>query len=572
MKAFKTILFPNVDDCFGSRTTPQKTAAYFFACLLTLTLTTAFAPVSIWAQDAPKSENSTANQSAMQSQSATAAPKEKSADNSGNVSVKAPSSRDRRKAVKLYMQAAKLYTESKFEEAEALDLKAAALDPTNTNYPIAAELARSHAVTALVQTAAASRLRGDQSGARAALERALNLDPSNPIISQHVGDLASDVTRGEVPGLYLDAANQIGPEIKLQPSKDKHSFHLHTSMRQIIQQVFAAYGIQVIIDDSVRAQTARFDVDDVNFAEATKLLNMTTVSFYTPLDAHRAIVARDNTSMRGQYLRTELETIYLPGLTDKERTDVETMAKTIFDLSSAKLDATAGTLTIRALPTTLDSFNKTLSQLLEGRSQMVLDVRMIQLAHLQGRNTGATIPQQFSVFNVGIEETAILNANQALVQQIISSGLASANNPLAILAILYASGQVTDPILKSIFTSGTGIFGGGASTTGITPMQTTVNLNINSSESHELDEIQMRLSDDEKGTIKLGERYPITTSSFSNAITASSSIPGLVWRRNFQQPLLAVCKCPQLRSLNSNGGVSGHRPDTECDAENPARG
>ncbi len=528
MKAIKTTLFPAIDDCLQSGTIQQKSKLLSFAVLVVITFAAHSASLPLRAQDTPKSETAAANgQSAAQPQPASAAPKETSADNSAAPSGKLPSSRDKRKAVKLYLHATKLYTDSKFEEAQALYLKAAALDPTNPNYPVAAELARSYAVTALVQSAAASRTRGDQSTARESLARALNLDPQNPIVTQHIGELATDATSGEVPGLYLDAANQIGPNVVLEPSKEKHSFHLHTNMRQIIQQVFAAYGIQVIIDDSVRSQIARFDVDNVDFADATKLLGIITVSFYAPIDAHRAIIARDNTDLRGQYLRTELETIYPPGLSDKERTDVETMAKSIFDLPQAKLNASSGTLTIRALPQTLDAFNMTLRQLLEGRSQMVLDVRMIQLANLQARNTGATIPQQFSVFNVGIEEAALLNNNQALVQQIISSGLASANNPLAILAILYASGQVTDPILQSIISSGTGIFGGGASTTGITPMQTTVNLNINSSDSRELDGIQLRLGDDEKGTIKTGVRYPITTSTFSSSLGTTPSIPGL---------------------------------------------
>ena len=125
----------------------------------------------------------------------------------------------------------------------------------------------------------------------------------------------------------------------------------------------------------------------------------------------------------------------------------------------------AGTLTIRATTDKLNAFNETLRQLLDGRSQVLLDVRLIQLAHTNERNTGVQLPQQITAFNVYAEEQAILNQNQALVQQIISSGLAAPGDTLAILGILLASGQVS----SSIFQNGIALFGGGLTLTGVSP-------------------------------------------------------------------------------------------------------
>ena len=111
-----------------------------------------------------------------------------------------------------------------------------------------------------------------------------------------------------------------------------------------------------------------------------------------------------------------------------------------------------------ALPQrTLEAFNATMQSLLDGRSQVLLEMRLIQLAHTSERNTGAQLPQSIAAFNVYAEEQSILNANQSLVQQIISSGLASPNDPLAILGILIASGQVSSPLLSNGFA----LFGGG---------------------------------------------------------------------------------------------------------------
>jgi hypothetical protein len=264
-------------------------------------------------------------------------------------------------------------------------------------------------------------------------------------------------------------------------------------------------------------------VDNVSFQTAAQIVGMVTDSFYVPLDAHRALVARDTMQNRLQFQRQELETVYLGGLTAKELTGVVSLAKEIFKVTQASADSTSGTITIRAPQRTLDAFNATVRELLDGQSQVLLDVRLIQLAHSNTRNTGVQLPQSTSAFNVYTEEQSILNANSTLVQEIISSGLASPNDPLAILGILIASGQVS----SSLFSNGIALFGGGLTQSALSPGALTANLNLNSSDSRELDRIQLRLGDDETGTIRSGTRYPIQTASFSGTSASIPNIPGL---------------------------------------------
>jgi hypothetical protein len=171
----------------------------------------------------------------------------------------------------------------------------------------------------------------------------------------------------------------------------------------------------------------------------------------------------------------------------------------------------------------LNALNFTLRDLLAGRSQVLLDVRLIQIAHTNELNTGVNPPQQFTAINAYSEEQSLLNSNQSLVQQIVSSGLAAPGDTLAILGILLASGQVS----SSLFTNGIALFGGGLTLSGLSPGPATVNLSLNSSDSHELDRLQLRLGDGEAGTVSLGERYPIQTSSFSSLSPSLPNIPGL---------------------------------------------
>jgi hypothetical protein len=242
-----------------------------------------------------------------------------------------------------------------------------------------------------------------------------------------------------------------------------------------------------------------------------------------PLDAHRALVAHDTVDLRRQFVRQEYETIYLPGLTATELTDVSNIAKNVFDVVQVTPNAAAGTVSLRAPLKTLNTFNETVRQIMEGHSQVMLEVRLIQIAHLNERNTGIHPPQSITAFNVYAEEQSILNSNQSLVQQIISNGLAAPGDTLAILGILLASGQVSGGAL----TNGVALFGGGLTQSALAPGTATANFNLNSSDSRELDMLQLRLGDGEAGTVRSGTRYPIQTSSFSGLSGSIPSIPGL---------------------------------------------
>ena len=148
-------------------------------------------------------------------------------------------------------------------------------------------------------------------------------------------------------------------------------------------------------------------------------------------------------------MRQEFETVYLGGMATAEMTEIATLAKKVFQLQQVVVQQSSGTLTVRAPTDKLNAFNATMRELLDGRSQVMLNIRLIQLAHTSQRNTGVQPPQQITAFNVYAEEQSILNPNQALVQEIISSGLAAPGDTLTILGILLASGQVSSSLFRT---------------------------------------------------------------------------------------------------------------------------
>lgn len=427
---------------------------------------------------------------------------------------------DRRRAAKLYIEASKLFEQGQFEQAMLKYEQAEALVPDHADYALAAQVARSHLVTALIQTAAKERNRGDAAAARTALERARALDPKNPEVAEHVDEMADDTVKAQPRDLYEGSGDDLERAPRLAPTPGTHDFHLRTDRRQLIQKVYKAYGIDAVMDQSVSATSMRFDLDDATFAQARQALEDTTDTFGVPLDPHRVVVARDSKTNREQFQRQETETLYLSGLSKEELTEISNIAKNVFGMPQVSAIEGTDTLTLRALPQTLDSFNVAMKGLMDGQSQLMLDVQIVQLAHTSNRNTGVQLPQQMTAFNVYSEEQSILNANQALVNQIISSGLASADNPLAILGILIASGAVS----SSLFQNGVALFGGGLTLTGLSPGQTSLQIALNSSDTRALDNVRLRLADGQEETLRNGTRYPIQVATYSGLSASTSGL------------------------------------------------
>ncbi len=433
------------------------------------------------------------------------------------------SRKDQRRAARLYLQASKLFEKQEFEEARLDFEKAAALDPGNHDYQPAALMARSHEVAQLIQQAARARMQHNLPSEQQALRKALELDPTNPQLAEHMQDLTGTAAASDAEPQPDQSLDDLGELPIVVPIRGKKSLHLKADRRDLIQQIFAAYGIQASVDSSVPAAPSRFDIDSATFEQSARAMSLSTDTFWIPLDARRVLVARDTPSNREQFERQAMETIPLQGLNADEMTEVSNLAKNVFQVRQALVEQNTKTMTVRAPENTLAALNQTLRELEDGRSQVLLDVRLVELAHTIQRNTGAMLPQQFTAFNVYAEEQAILNANQALVQQIISSGLAAPGDTLAILGILLASGQVS----SSLFSNGIALFGGGLTLSGLSPGPTSVNLSLNSTQSRQLDQVKLRLGDGQEGTLMDGLRYPIMMSSYSGLPLSNVNIPGL---------------------------------------------
>jgi type II secretory pathway component GspD/PulD (secretin) len=181
----------------------------------------------------------------------------------------------------------------------------------------------------------------------------------------------------------------------------------------------------------------------------------------------------------------------------------------------------AGTIVVRAPEEVLAPLNRVIEELLESSGEVMVEVKMYEVDTTRTTNAGANIPTAAGIYNVDAAATALVNANQTLVQQAIAQGLISATaSNLTIAAELIASGLVQSSLLSSTI----GAIGGGTMMTGITETgNIAFNLGLNSSDTRALDDVQMRVGDRQPAIFREGTRYPIVTSTYSSGVSTPAS-------------------------------------------------
>jgi general secretion pathway protein D len=463
--------------------------------------------------------------SAQQSSSTTPTAATVIADSASALSAHVPNPKQSMKARELFRKGTHALQNQNSARAAKFFSEAHRLDPGNGAYLAAYEIARQQRIGGMLRLASDDRENGKTASAKQQLLSALKVDPDNPYVQEH---LQSITTQNESAVVQFAPMPQFSRTlIELAPASARATFHLRGTAQQIVQRVLLAYGLTAILDDSVPTKEVRFDLDNASFADASTALQLATGTFIVPLDPQHALVAKDTRQNRTKFERLLLETVFLPGVDTKEMTNAANIVKTVFGVKQVSVEATKGTLSIRAPEATLRAVNAIFSRLYLDKPDVILDVRIYQINDSHQETLGVSFPQTLSIFNVTSELDNIISANQSTVSQLIASGLVNPGDLAGIAALLVGLGLVNGTILNQPFA----LFGNGLTLSGLSFGSTTGNASLNISNTRELDHVQLRTGDLETQSFLVGSRYPVVTQSYSAGTqtpTSSTSLASLL--------------------------------------------
>lgn len=439
-----------------------------------------------------------------------------------------PTKRQVRDAEEAYAAGGKKLEANDLAGAERDFQRALQLDPSNRNYGIGISIVRQHRVTELVQQSTKARLAGDTQRSEALLAQARAMDPENPIVAEHSqASSPANSTGGPDAAAQpwrIETANIAGP-IELQPSGEMASFDLRGQSADLLQQVTRRYGIRAVIDPSVQSRTVHFALENVSYDRAMYVLATMTGTFAVPIDERTILIAKDDQQHRTELGRQSQETIDVPGADAKKMQDLANVIRQVFGVKDAVVDASGGRIIVRAPAAVFGPLNRTLEPLMEDPGEVLLEVRLYEINSSRTVKIGTRLPTEFTAFNVDQAANKIVTDNQSLVQQAIAQGLISptATNLQIALALL-GSGLVQSDITKNLL----GVFGGGTLMTGITSPDASLTLNLGRtiSDTRTLDDVQLRVADQQEATFRAGTRYPITSSTYTTGLSTAPSALG----------------------------------------------
>ena len=434
-----------------------------------------------------------------------------------------PTARQKRRAHKDAERAQRAMQKNDAQRAFQLYSEAHHLDPDALNYLAGKEIARQRYVATLLQRSSKLQELQNTSAALNLLQQAQDIDPGNPFVREHLQILSQAMAPQPLATSPASALPVLGGPVELKPSKMLESFHLRTQSKDLITRVYTAYGITPAIDDSVQENPTRMDLNQASYEQAATAVQLLTNTFVVPEDATHVLVVRNTPEFHKQYEPLILETLYLPGLDQKQMIDAGNMIKNVFGLKQVSSRLQNSTLTLRAPESIVKAINQTVSGLYNNASEVLLDVRIYQVNDNRSLDIGLQLPQQFTIFNVPTEIQSLISQNQGIISQLITSGLVNPSDYVAIAALLVYYGLASGSILSQPFA----LFGNGLTLTGVTFGSVTLNASLNTSTAKQLDHVQLRASSQEKATFMVGSRYPIITASYSSGTTGTNLPPAL---------------------------------------------
>lgn len=422
------------------------------------------------------------------------------------------SKHDKKAAEKEFRNALELQRAGKPEDALMAVSRAARLEPENVEFITMGEMLRQQIVGVHLEQGNRLAAAGDAGGAVQQFHTALAIDPQNAYVAQRLHDVMPPDPNPENKHVLELLASV--DQIDLQPAPGKKSFHMQGDTRQLFTQIGAAFGIFMQFDQTLNSRMLRFDLDNVDFFTVMEIAGKMTKTFWSPVASHEAMIASDTLENRKQYERMALRTFYVGNVsTQTDLNDLVNVMRNIFDMKLVSIQPGKNTITVRAPREQVEAAASLLDNLMDAKPELMIDVEEFEFDTDNLRDIGLNLPTSFQVFSIPSEIRRVLGPDaQAVIDQLNQTGTIDPSkiSPSAL------AGLAGSPLLAPFI-----FFGKGNGLTGVTVPSISAKLAMNSSTASNLEHMTLRATDGEAASFRVGTRFPIVNSTFTNVAFSS---------------------------------------------------
>jgi general secretion pathway protein D len=424
-------------------------------------------------------------------------------------SLTAPAYAD--KASDAYKHGLEAEKRAHLDEAFGYYKQAYNLSPHDGKYFAAFARVRFSAAQQHLRAAQLLRNMGSLPEALAEFQKAADIDNSNIGSQEEVRRTADMIRRKEqqkdkpkVESPLAKLADDAAESIELQPlSNAAISFRMTANADVAYKTIGKLAGLNVIIDPDLRPQKITVELTDVTAREALDLIRLQSKTFWRPVLPNTIFVAADSAAKRKEVEQNIMKTFYLQNIsTPNELQEAANMVKQILDISRIQLLQAQDAIIVRGTPDQLILAEKLLADYDKPKPEVVIDVAVMEVSRDKIRTIGNVLPTSVSA--------AILPSGGAIASTgSTTSGSSSSSSGGAL-------------------TLNTGGVNGIGSFAVAIPSSATFTFLASDSNSKVLQNPQIRALNNEKSTLRIGDRVPIATGSFQPGIVGGGGVSPLV--------------------------------------------
>src|SRR5467141_1074463 len=389
-----------------------------------------------------------------------------------SMAISAPTYSDQANAA--YARGVRAESQTQYDAAYEAYKEAYALKPKDPKYMAAYLRSRESAAAEHMRKGQLLRDNLKLEEALVEFQRAAEIDRSNLGAQEEMSRTATMIKKQAQAGLAATPRPESplskmmedveGP-VDLEPFSDTPlTLRMTTTADNIYKTIGKLAGINVLFDLDYKPQRINIELDDVPLREALRMVAMQSKTFWRPISTKAIFVASEG--RRKDFEDNVMTTLYLRNAsTPSEIQEVVGTLKGILDISRVQVNPTHGAITLRGTPDQMVLAQKLVSDIDKPKAEVVIDIAVLQISRDQVRTLGTVVPTTYS----------IAPPSSLTIQAI--SHLTSKDFALAIP---------------------------GASVTAL----------MSDGNTKVLQNPEIRVLDQEKATLKIGDRVPIATGSF----------------------------------------------------------
>ena len=420
-----------------------------------------------------------------------------------------------------YKQGRDLEARQNYEGAYAAYERAYDASPRDTRYRAALTRIRFLAAASKVHRATLLQQAGQLDEALMLFEEAVRIDPSSPIASQQAINTRKMIqqahgSRAENPSqprpvLSPDILDAQGPVKLTNVSNLPVTLKLSQDTKIVYQTIGRLAGVNVLFDPDFTSRQLNIELNGVTLQEAFDLVAAESKTFWKPMTRNTIFVAADNPAKRKELEENVIKAFYLSNLTaPTELQDLVNTLRSVLDVTRVQQLVSQEAIVIRGTPDQILLAEKIVSDFDQAPPEVVVDFALMEVSRDKVHTLGINPPTSASVQ---------LQANIGSNSSNINGGSTNGSNSSTTSSSLGSS-------------SGNGINLNSLANLNATDFATTISSAnatalFTDSSTKIIQNPQIRSLNGQKASLKIGQRVPTATGSYSSGISGFA-VSGLV--------------------------------------------